>query len=479
MLRSIRKFSQSIYSKVFLFIVAIPFVFWGMGPLFTGGNLNVIVEIGKNKVSTQEFTDFLRYRATEEDMVDINKIQIFLSNFIGEKLIVNEIDDFDIILSDKSLSTIIKNESNFKKDERFSRTKYEKFLVENSLNAVIFESNASYQNKKEQLLNFIGGGVVPPKFLVDKVFDKENQIRNIQSINLNKIMKKKSVFSEKQILSYFNKNKADYIDIRKSVKFIKLTPKNLTSNNEYTDIFFQKVDEIDDLIVEGKNLDFIQKNFNLPSPNLVQLDRIDFLKNKKEIDNLPKEVINKIFSVGESEPTLLIELKGEYFVVNIIKTANIQKEVSDSSVKKNILANLEKKITRKFISEIIVKLNKNNFKKNDFDKIAADEKVSVNKLVIKNKNDNKNFNKDLLSQIYSLPEKTISVVANIGLDESFLVYIDKIQNTAIIQNSDKYNEYFKLSKARMVNSLYITYDNYLKNKYNININYEALDNISR
>jgi len=479
MLRSIRKFSQSIYSKVFLFIVAIPFVFWGMGPLFTGGNLNVIVEIGKNKVSTQEFTDFLRYRATEEDMVDINKIQIFLSNFIGEKLIVNEIDDFDIILSDKSLSTIIKNESNFKKDERFSRTKYEKFLVENSLNAVIFESNASYQNKKEQLLNFIGGGVVPPKFLVDKVFDKENQIRNIQSINLNKIMKKKSVFSEKQILSYFNKNKEDYIDIRKSVKFIKLTPKNLTSNNEYADIFFQKVDEIDDLIVEGKNLDFIQKNFNLPSSNLVQLDRIDFLKNKKEIDNLPKEVINKIFSVGESEPTLLIELKGEYFVVNIIKTANIQKEVSDSSVKKNILANLEKKITRKFISEIIVKLNKNNFKKNDFDKIAADEKVSVNKLVIKNKNDNKNFNKDLLSQIYSLPEKTISVVANIGLDESFLVYIDKIQNTAIIQNSDKYNEYFKLSKARMVNSLYITYDNYLKNKYNININYKALDNISR
>ena len=73
MLGPIRKFSQSIYSKVFLFIVAIPFVFWGMGPLFTGGNLNVIVEIGKDKVSTQEFADFLKYRATEQDMTDINK----------------------------------------------------------------------------------------------------------------------------------------------------------------------------------------------------------------------------------------------------------------------------------------------------------------------------------------------------------------------------------------------------------------------
>jgi peptidyl-prolyl cis-trans isomerase D len=478
MLSSIRKFSQSVYSKVFLFIVAIPFVFWGMGPLFTSGNLNVIVEIGKNKISTQEFADFLKFRATEEDMGNINKIQIYLSNFIGEKLIVHEIDDFDIILSDKSLSTLIKNENNFKKDEKFSRTKYEKFLVENSLNAVIFESNASYQNKKEQLLDFIGGGVVPPKFLVDIVYDKENQIRNIQSINLNKIMKKKSVFSEKQITSYFNKNKEDYIDIRKSVKFIKLNPKNLTTNNEYTDIFFQKIDEIDDFIVEGKNLDFIQKNFNLPSLNLVQLDKIDFLKNKKEIDNLPKEVINKIFNIEESEPTSLIELKGEYFVVDIIKTANIQKEVTDSSVKKNILANLEKKITREFISEIIVKLNKNNFKKNDFHKIAANGKISVKKSIIKNKNDNKTFNKDLLNQIYSLPEKTISIVADIGLDESYLVYVDKIENTEISQNSDKYNEYFKLSKARMVNSLYNTYDNYLKNKYDININYKALDNIS-
>ncbi len=62
---------------------------------------------------------------------------------------------------------------------------------------------------------------------MDIVYDKENQIRNIQSINLNKIMKKKSVFSEKQITSYFNKNKEDYIDIRKSVKIYKIKSKKI------------------------------------------------------------------------------------------------------------------------------------------------------------------------------------------------------------------------------------------------------------
>ena len=56
MLGTIRKFSSSVLAKIFLFIVALPFVFWGMGDLFRGGNQNVIVKIGNEKVSTKEFS---------------------------------------------------------------------------------------------------------------------------------------------------------------------------------------------------------------------------------------------------------------------------------------------------------------------------------------------------------------------------------------------------------------------------------------
>ena len=191
MLSAVRKFSSSIYAKIFLFIVAIPFVFWGMGPLFTGGNLNVIVQIGKNKISTQEFADFLRYQASDEEILDINSLEKFLSNFIGEKLIGEEIEYFDIRLSDNSLSAIIKNEKIFKRENKFSRTEYEKFLVENNLNAVTLERNISKQEKKKQLLDFIGGGIYPSKYLVNRAYDKINQKRNIELINLNDIFEKK------------------------------------------------------------------------------------------------------------------------------------------------------------------------------------------------------------------------------------------------------------------------------------------------
>ena len=41
------------------------------------------------------------------------------------------------------------------------------------------------EEKKKQFLEFIGGGVIPPKFLVNSSYDKFNQKRNVQIINLN------------------------------------------------------------------------------------------------------------------------------------------------------------------------------------------------------------------------------------------------------------------------------------------------------
>ena len=87
MLTSIRKFSNTIYAKIFLFIVAIPFIFWGMGNLFQSGNLNTIVEIQKDKISTNEFIEYARINSSQEQKLDSKSIDGLLSNFIGNKFI--------------------------------------------------------------------------------------------------------------------------------------------------------------------------------------------------------------------------------------------------------------------------------------------------------------------------------------------------------------------------------------------------------
>ena len=59
MISSLRNFAKTKIAGVFVFIIIIPFVFWGMGSMFSGGNTNNIAEINNTKVSTQDFMNFL------------------------------------------------------------------------------------------------------------------------------------------------------------------------------------------------------------------------------------------------------------------------------------------------------------------------------------------------------------------------------------------------------------------------------------
>ena len=251
----------------------------------------------------------------------------------------------------------------------------------------------------------------------------------------------------------------------------------MTGNNEINDLFFKKIDEIDELIVNGKNLDFIQNRLSLEVPTTAKFSELDINKKSKKVSDFPNSLIKNIFNINETQPTILLEEGDKFLIIELTKTENIQKKISDKLVKGEILLNLEKKTKKEIISEIINKINKNNFKKIDFDKLSKDESVPIEKIIIKNKNDNKILKQNLIDQIYAFAEKKVIVVADVDLIENYLIYIDKVENVSIEKNSDDYKKYFEISKFKMANNLYNTYDFYLKNKYEININYKALDSI--
>ena len=475
MLGSFRKFSGSIYAKILLGIIIIPFIFWGMGSSITGGSKNVVVVIDKEKYSIQHFSNFIKKTALKK--VEANDVEGFLFAFISEKLIEKEIEHFGIKLSDNSLSKLIRHQEQFKRENKFSRTEYEKFLIKNNVTAINFESILSKEEKKKQLLDFIGGGASPSKFLVNISYDKINQKRVIELINLNDVFRIQLNFSEDQIKTYFENNKNKYNKIYKSVKLLELSPKKLVDNNEFTDLFFKKIDEIDDLIFGGEKLNYIIQKFNLKKPNLFTINELGKDINSKMNKKITKDLIEKIFNIKEIEPTVLIEDKNKYFIVELVKTESIQKGIEDDFIKKEILLDLGKKTKRRLITEIIDKINKNNFNKYDFDKLSKNENVNIKKISLNNQNDDKILKKEIVNQIYTFPEKKVIIVNDIGLSENFLIYIDKIKNVTIDENSEEYQKYFNLSKNQIVSELYNTYENYIQKKYKIDINYQALDAI--
>ena len=473
MLGSIRKFSGTIYAKILLGIIIIPFIFWGMGKSLTGGSKNIIVVIDKEKYSIEQLGNFIS--RTADKKVKSTDIEEFLSLFIGEKIIEKEIKYFEIKLSDNSLGKLIKHQKDFKRDNKFSRTEYEKFLLENNITASNFEKILSNEEKKRHLLNFVSGGVSPPRFLVNISYDQVYQKRSIELINLNDTFKKKLNFSGNQIKIYFENKKDNYTEIYKSIKLLELNPKKLVGNEEFSDIFFKKIDEIDDLIIAGEKLDSIIQKFNLDKSNSYTINKSGKDKNFNKNENIPENLVKKIFNMDETEKTILIENKNRYFVVEVIKTENIQMNIENELIRKEVLLDLSRKTKRKLIAEIIDKINKNNFNKFNFDKLSKDENVNIQKINLKNKNDNKILKKEIVNQIYIYPEKKIIVVSEIGFAENYLIYIDKIENAKIGADSNEYKKFLNLSKAKIISDLYNTYDNYIKERYEIDINYQALD----
>ena len=66
---------------------------------------------------------------------------------------------------------------------------------------------------------------------------------------------------------------------------------------------------------------------------------------------------------------------------------------------------------------------------------------------------------------------------DLDMTESFVIYIDKIENVTIDEESDNYKEYLKLSRSKLSNELFNTYDSYIRKKYKIDINYKTLKTV--
>ena len=117
MLTSIGKKTKSLLVKIFVGIIILPFIFWGMGGVFSDGNSNNIAKINNQKITTQEFMNYLNNSkinpSTIKENIENNILEEMLSEMISKTLIKMEIEDYNILLSEESLANIIKKKQKF------------------------------------------------------------------------------------------------------------------------------------------------------------------------------------------------------------------------------------------------------------------------------------------------------------------------------------------------------------------------------
>ena len=338
MLASIRKFSKSFIAKIFIAIIALPFIMWGMGDVFRSGNQNTLVEINKKKINTDEFVTYLRkLNLTSEQVKKIGKEKIFndaLTNYISEKIIALETEKKNIKLTDKSLLRILMTDKNFQKDNKFSQTKYEKFMLTSGYTKIRYEKTIKNIEQKGQLLSFYSGGIKLPSFIVKDIYQNENQSKEISFLDLDKIYEKK-IITEEKIKDFYNENKESFSDKFKSFRYIELKPENLVGNNEPNEEYFKKIDQIENNILDGNTFDQIISD----KKNIITVDKINLRRknnNGKKIENIDIKLFQKIFSIDKAGKPEFINFNNKFYVAEIIEEEDILLTLSDVDLKKSI-----------------------------------------------------------------------------------------------------------------------------------------------
>ena len=204
MLSSLRKFSETIIAKIFIALIALSFVFWGINDFFRSSYSNSVAEIDGEEISfnqfINEFNKIIRNNNIESEKLAISKnIHILaISNIISEKLLKNHSKKLGVIIDDITIAIEIKNNREFKDKESFSRTKYEKFLLEKNINSKILEDQINRNLKKKIITESISG------FIPNNKKYSEELVKNKINILYEDFLRKdyKIIIKEKQLNNY-------------------------------------------------------------------------------------------------------------------------------------------------------------------------------------------------------------------------------------------------------------------------------------
>ena len=457
---------NKIGALILIIVIVIAFGFGGFGGGFLSNNQNNLAKINKTNVTTQDLLNYINKSGLDETTIknnlNDNIIEELLSSLVSTVLLDLEIKDFNIAISENSLSKKIINNNNFTDDDGiFQRIKYEKFLLENNISAPQFEKRLKDRELQKKLFDFIGAGTVTPKFLTKKLFEEQNTKLEIEFIALEEFYKKKNQIDNLEIEQFLNDNKdklkIEYIDFDYAI----INPKNLIGVDEFNQAFFDKIDEIEIGISNDLDLGSILSGTDIKQ---IQVSNFRYTYDKNDIEK-------KIFESRNTEFDI-IERENDFILYKITKSEKRSPNLDDEDLKEEILGLIYQKNKYEYNKKLIEKIDENKFYNEDFVKMGNS---NIKKLILNSIRDNKKFDIKAVKLMYSLPLNSFTLIN----DEQSNIYLAKIirrENEKDI-TEENLKEYATKESTNNRNTILKSYDLLVNDKYDVIINQTAVNNI--
>ena len=449
-------------------IIIIVFGTWGMGDLFSTGNRNIVAEIDSKKIYIKDYMNEARSYVNQNRKSELNDRDhgMILNNLISEKIYEKFLEDLNLVINDQALANYIKNDQKFKNDNGvFSRTKYEKYILTNSINISSLENYYKKELIKKITVEVFINGITDTDYHIKKYEDDFLKQVNVKYFKINT----QNNFTDKQINEYFLKNKSKYsLGEMRSGEYIKLSFDNLGYKDQ-NDQYYKTIDNIENDIINNLNYQVLIDKYKLKAFKIEKINQKG-LNNNREFSN-EKKFSKSLFSLNKNFSTEIIEINNEKYLIKLNNVSLSDDVLFNDKIKKEIISELN------FIKNMNLSKEISHSKKNSFEEIANKNNLIINNFFFKNVLDNKGlFTEANMNKIFSTNKDDTIILQNQG--QIFSIKISEISRSkSKIKNLKKVisNQVKQEFQSLILRDL----DQYLLRKYSINLNEKVINQIKK
>ena len=169
----------------------------------------------------------------------------------------------------------------------------------------------------------------------------------------------------------------------------------------------------------------------------------------------------------------MFENKNDYVLYVINKVDERSPDLKNTETKKEVIELISQKNKFDFNKDLLNKINSKKFNEDEFINMGKNKIESIQLSSIK---DNKKFEIDSVKILYSLPINSFTLIS----DEKNNIYLAKIKSSEIKKvdnNNEDYVQYLNKQNTNNKNSILSTYDIFLNDKYNVELNQKTLERV--
>lgn len=251
MLNSFRNVASNFFTKIFLVLIALSFVLWGVGDIFRGHTDTDVAKVGKSSISREAFDQELRLEIgrmqrrfggelTPEQIKALKLEDVVLGRMINRKLVQLVTDEMGLHVGIPAVLSNIQADTSFQNElGKFDKKIFDSLLQNNGLNEASYVALLKREMAAEFLMGTLSAVKITPADLLDRVYRYKMQKRVIEGIRIPHDHKTTiPALTEAGLKSFYETHKQQFVTPEmRSLTYITLSVDDLlegiaTSENE-------------------------------------------------------------------------------------------------------------------------------------------------------------------------------------------------------------------------------------------------------